>query len=523
MTKKNLQVVSMMGSIALLMLCSVSSDASVEHAVTMPDVRSVMPSIFKIHAVTYRYDYQQPWQAGGSSAGSGSAFYIGDGMLLTCGHVVADAISLKLQPHGSSERYPATVRYMAYDADLAILELEDPSVLEGLQPLRLEDAVTELGDEVFAIGFPMGGTRLSLTRGIVSRMDHATYAFSGSDNRLVMQIDAAINPGNSGGPVVNSDNRVVGVAFQGIMRGQGLGYAVPTPVIRHFLEDAQNPPYHGAPKLYLQTFELRNPTLRGALGLETPGPGVIISDVSPLCVSAEHLHPGDVLLSIEGVTVQQDGSIFMDNNNLPFWEVIERKQWGEPLHMKIVRDGKEEEIRFSLEPEPTPFVFRRIYDRAPEYLMTGGLTFVPISRNQMMTLGNESRESLIPVFYFFQRALFDSDVADRKQLLTLASILPHPVNTHSDRFLHHVIRRVNDQEIRHLHDLRNALQSPIDGFHILEFEAMSLPLILDATTLDQANTDIQQRYGVTRLYAIHDPQQTLHDTATNEDAPAEGM
>ena len=131
----------------------------------------------------------------------------------------------------------------------------------------------------------------------------------------------------------------------------------------------------------------------------------------------------------------------------------------------------------------------------------------------MMTLGNASSESLIPVFYYFQRAMFDPDVVHHEQLITLASILPHAVNTHSDRFKHQIVKTVNEKEIRKLDDLRKALQSPLDGFHIFEFEAMPLPLILDAETLEAANEEIQQRYGITQPYIIHD---MTEDDASDE-------
>jgi S1-C subfamily serine protease len=68
----------------------------------------------------------------------------------------------------------------------------------------------------------MGGTHISVTKGVVSRIQTDIYSHSRADGHLVVQTDAAINPGNSGGPVI-LDGNVVGVAFQGMRQADTWG------------------------------------------------------------------------------------------------------------------------------------------------------------------------------------------------------------------------------------------------------------------------------------------------------------
>ena len=76
-------------------------------------------------------------------------------------------------------------------------------------------------DKVAVYGFPTAGDEMSITEGVVSRIEQRNYAHSNA-NLLTCQIDAAINPGNSGGPVIKND-RIAGVAFQSSMRGENIG------------------------------------------------------------------------------------------------------------------------------------------------------------------------------------------------------------------------------------------------------------------------------------------------------------
>ncbi|MEZ5431637.1 MAG: serine protease [Verrucomicrobiales bacterium] len=82
-----------------------------------------------------------------------------------------------------------------------------------MTPLEI-GGIPKLNTTVTAVGYPIGGDRISVTRGVVSRIDFRPYSHSAVDNHLTIQVDAAINPGNSGGPVLQ-DNKVVRVAFQG--------------------------------------------------------------------------------------------------------------------------------------------------------------------------------------------------------------------------------------------------------------------------------------------------------------------
>src|SRR6202011_1228632 len=133
---------------------------------------------------------------------------------------------------------------------------------------------------VDVFGYPIGGSRLSVTHGIVSRVDFQNYTYSGVDQHLAVQIDAAINPGNSGGPVLQ-DGKVVGVAFQGFSGdvAQNVGYMIPTPVIQHFLDDIKDGHYDRYMDLSIGIQNTLNPAMRKALGLKDDDRGVMVSSV----------------------------------------------------------------------------------------------------------------------------------------------------------------------------------------------------------------------------------------------------
>ena len=115
------------------------------------------------------------------------------------------------------------------------------------------------------VGYPTGGDNISVTRGIVSRVEPQQYAH-GTTTLLAIQIDAAINPGNSGGPAFQGKN-VVGVAFQNLQGAENIGFVIPTTIIDHFLTDVErnaskNRPHAGFSSLGLHCQAMENINLR---------------------------------------------------------------------------------------------------------------------------------------------------------------------------------------------------------------------------------------------------------------------
>src|SRR5436305_9884946 len=216
---------------------------------------------------------------------------------MTNAHVVSNSRYLTVERDGDPNKYPATVLFVAHDCDLALVKVASADFFKNMVPLKY-GGIPELESTVSAYGYPLGGERMSVTTGIVSRIDFTLYTHSSVDSHLTIQISAQINPGNRGGRVMQ-DGKVMGVAFQGYSGdvAQGVAYMIPTPVIRRFLKDIKDGHYDKYVDLGLNTTKLQNPSQRRYLGLPDDGRGVIVGTVIEAGPAGKVLKKGDVLLS----------------------------------------------------------------------------------------------------------------------------------------------------------------------------------------------------------------------------------
>ena len=152
-----------------------------------------------------------------TSSGRGSGFFVEKDTVVTNAHVAGTDLSVRIR-RASGDMVSARVDRVAADLDLAILKLSSPiadqTVVELGQTTRVR-----AGEEVVAIGSPLGVFQNSVTRGIVS-------AVRPSGALTLIQTDAAINPGNSGGPLMDRAGVVIGINTMGVRNAQGISFAV---------------------------------------------------------------------------------------------------------------------------------------------------------------------------------------------------------------------------------------------------------------------------------------------------------
>ncbi len=258
---------------------------------------SLTDTVVKVFVTTNKMDYYRPWQSEGIRAGSGSGVIITGNRILTNAHVVSNHTFIQVKKDADSKKYTAEVVAIGHDCDLALLEVHDSSFFEDVAPLEFGN-LPKQQDSVVVIGYPQGGGKISITEGVVSRVEITSYAQS-ARKLLTVQIDAAINPGNSGGPVVK-DNKLVGIAMQVFQAGQNIGYMIPVPVIEHFFKDLEDGNYEGFPLLGIDFKNTENTALRKYYGITQEEGGVLVTRVLPFSPASGKVEEGDTILDPYG-------------------------------------------------------------------------------------------------------------------------------------------------------------------------------------------------------------------------------
>jgi S1-C subfamily serine protease len=471
--------------IALVLLLGAGAET------TLGDIRDSMVKIYAVQIEPYYYD---PWSMNRSTFTSGSGCIIDGNRILTNAHIVSDQSFVQVRRHGEARKHTARVLAVSHAADLALLTVEDSQFFQGIAPLPI-GALPEAQQQVAVYGFPEGGDTLSITRGVVSRIEHDAYAHS-SINLLAVQIDAAINSGNSGGPVI-SDQRISGVVMQYLQDSENIGYMVPAPLINHFLTDLQDGRYDGIPEDGLIVQEMENASLKRRYGMNSNRSGILVAGVIVGAPAGGVVRPGDIILKIDGHAVADDGTVaFRHRERTDAGYYTQTHQIGERLNLTLLRRGKEQSVSFRLDTAvgELDLVPRERYDVRPTYFIYGGLIFIPLTQNYLMSWGenwyNNAPKHLVALHKYGRRKV------ENEQVVILSKVLPAEVNKGYHDYRDFKIVAVNGKPIFHIRGMIAEIEG-VGQRTFIEFQTeQGIQIVLNRQAVEKANPKILKTYSV---------------------------
>ena len=453
-------------------------------------------SMVKIYTSQNPPNYINPWDSDGPVAISGSGVVIAGNRILTNAHVVSNGTFIQVRAHGKAERYRARVVAVSHEADLALLSVDAPLFFDDRDPVPLDD-IPSPRDPIAVLGFPTGGDTLSMTTGIVSRVEHRVYAHSFME-LFAIQVDAAINPGNSGGPAISERGEIAGVSMQGFDEAENIAYLIPTPIIRHFITDVEDGHYDGFPTLGIFTQKLENQALRESLGLDKKAGGMLVTRVIPGCAADGHLQSGDVILKLDEFRLANDQTIaFRPNQRTSYKYVIERKQINDTVLIDIWRD---EERRTLEVPLTSRLGQERIvnyeYDRSPTYFIYGGLVLCPLTINYLAAWGDDWMYDAPPDLRIYFKNNWKRHKKD--QVVVLNKVLPTDGNVGYHEIADVIIRSVNGMPINHMDDLVAAVNNSNNQKYVEFATSTNKRIVIDVARAAEEHEGLLEIYGIAK-------------------------
>lgn len=467
-------------------------------------------SVVKVFSTIRGPDPFKPWGKAAPQEITGSGVVIEGKRILTNAHVVGYASQVQVQTGQAGDKVSATVVAVARGMDLALLKLDDESFFESHAPVMRTNNLPQVRDTVFAYGYPTGGDSLSITKGIVSRIEFVNI--HGPVEGLRIQIDAAINPGNSGGPAIVGD-KMIGLAFAMAANAQNIGYIIPNEEIELFLLDIADGRYQGKPVMLDIVQTLENPAMRDFLKLDKSVEGAIVH--RPYQTTAAYpLKEWDVITRIGDSAIDNQGMVKLNGNlRVRFQYRVQQLALNGKVPLTIIRGGKTLYVQLPVF-SGRPLLIADLKGEYPSYFIYGPIVFSRATGEFLSFISGNA--TALNAYSYNASPLVtrrgDMPDANHEELVVVSSpFFPNKLVTgYSNRF-GSVIQSINGIPVRSLKHLVSVLRDLKEELVVIHFdqrngETMVLPrkAMLEQTESVLSDNGIRSQ-GSPDMMAIWNP------------------
>jgi S1-C subfamily serine protease len=429
-------------------------------------------SVVRVFSTARQPDLYRPWNKAAPTESTGSGVVIEGNRILTNAHVVNYASKVEVRAKEGGDRMAARVVAIARGIDLAVLELEDPSFFATRTPPVRASVLPEVKDAVLAYGYPLGGNSLSITQGIVSRIEYVPYNFPTAGLRI--QIDAAINPGNSGGPVFAND-KMIGLAFSIINSAQNIGYIIPNEEVELFLSDIADGKYDGKPAMFDDLQTLENPSLRSYLKVDKSVRGMVVQ--RPASIDADYpLKEWDIITHIGKTDIDNQGLVKLTSDvNVQFQYHVQKVTKNGKVPLTVVRNGKAVDIELPVTAS-RPRLVGALNGAYPSYFVYGPMVFSRATW-EFRSFFNSNANTLNNYAFNAQplvTRVADEPDASREDLVVVsAPFFPHRLVSGYDNRFGSVVYSINGITVRSLRHMVEVLRDMKEPLVVIKFDQRS--------------------------------------------------
>ncbi|WP_411827221.1 PDZ domain-containing protein [Luteolibacter sp. AS25] len=461
-------------------------------------------SVVRINSTSQSWNAGQPWEKNQPTNLRSLGAVVGPGQVLTTGEMVADATYLELELPDGSQNIEAKIIAVDYEANLALItakheeDLETffekttalelatpPSIGDAMQIFQVEDNGTTLLTFGTLQSVNMGG-------GFVPKQSFLNYLVKASMQSAASSFSL---------PVIK-DNKLAGILLS-YDSGEQISDVLSIDIISQFLENATEGSYKGFPSLGVAVAQTDDPSFRKFLKLTSDQGGIYVSSIKTGgAADKAGIKKGDVILEADGHPIDRLGYYQNDHYGSVFWGHLVRgeKATGEELILKIVRDGEEMNVTATLTREEAEdnLVPDYQFDRAPNFMVKGGLIFQELTRPVLEAFGKEwtARAPLNLLDAYENPEKYEEGI---ERVIFLSGSIPTPATVGYEPLRSLIVKEVNGIKIDSMKTLIEAFATPdANNLHSIEFLEENFTVYLDDTISNNVDSVLLQR-GLNRL------------------------
>ena len=424
-----------------------------------------LKAIVRITSNSIIFDWKTPFNKSKNKLVVGSGFFIDQEHIITCAHVVDSASKIYINiPINGKEKHEVKLLSFCPSLDIALLKTID---FKSDFYLQLADSdKVKYTDKVFVLGYPLGQESVKYSSGIISGLQD--YLF---------QTDASINPGNSGGPLIDTQNKVIGINSSKITSVtksiEGVGFSIPINLFKYMKNKMLNTLIIRKPSILLE-FNNLNQTLWNFSTNNSKtvkfnntefNSGFFIKKVFNHNNNPDFPSSGDILLEIDGKKIDNFGET--NSNNISgkssVSDILIQFNFNETINYKIWSSKNKKVININYKLDyvyPVKFCYP-VYENV-NYFVIGGLVLMDLTMNH------------VAIYEYIFNSFIDMDEMSFriKPKVIVSSILPGSSVLKDDVIQKgDLLEYINDTKISTLDDVVKTINDTFDnykGFLILK-------------------------------------------------------